>query len=757
MSNWLSRELGIKHAAPRALAAVALGIGISQAAQWLWLPAILIIPVGLVLARWTRGWSLLLVLAAAAFIYARARTPVADQRIYELESFSGTVVSEPLGFTRNRAVVELSPSGQGRVIVWVRGPTSELRYGDQVIVRNRIRRFDFPRNPGLVDWNRVLLRQGLVGQTSPKPGQIVVVSRGHGNLLMRLLVMPARRYVFRTIERLLPGDEGALLVGLLLGDRRGLPKQVQEAFVDAGIVHIMAVSGLNMAIVVGTVVLLLSVLRIRGWWRFGLGVGATLFYVALVGWSAPPVRSGLMACAALLAIPTQRRVTPTATLSVAGLVLLLLDPFSLFEAGTQLSFVATAVILLVAPPIAKVLRRWHIPGWLRNWIFLPLAVSLAASFGTAPLLLHHFFRFQPLGFLTTAVVVPLVGLATPIGFLVILLNLVSSGLAAIFAESLRAVLWLILVIARWFGSLDWSIVEPGRMGWVWVGWLYLLAILAVNWQKVWPRPLLRFALALGLVLLVWSSALSRPQTRVTFLDPGKGDAVLLEDSLGRTVLWDAGIDGTGVVRDYLKSRGIHQLDLAVITHPDKDHYGGLLDLGRRCHIRRLIIAIREPNDTLYSGLLDEMAKKGTEVIFAGKGTELQGLGYGIRFLWPDEVTRGIFASGLIPVNAVSLVAEVEHAGWKMLFTGDLDEPELLSELAAPAWLLKSPHHGSRKGNRPELYDVVRPEVVVVMGRYPTPARLEEWLSRTGQRYINTRRDGGCVLRFRKGHPLFTPN
>jgi len=757
MPSWIAGQLGMKHAAARALVAVAVGIAVSQTGQWVWIPAVLLIPAGLVLTRLTKGRSLFVVLAAAALLYTRARMPVPiDPRSYELESFNGVVVAEPAGFVRNRAVVELGPPGQGRVIVRVRDPNLRLRYGDRVAVKGRIRRFEFPRNPGLRDWNRVMLERGYVGQASPKPGQVRVVSRNHGNLPMRLLVMPARRYVFRTIERLLPGNEGALLVGLLVGDKRGLPKPVQAAFVDAGIVHIMAVSGLNVAIVVGAVVALLSVLRIGGWWRFGLAVAAALFYVSLVGWSAPPARSGLMACAALLAVPTQRRVTATTTLCVAGLVLLLVDPQTLFDAGTQLSFVATAVILVTAPRVSELLGRWSVAPRLRNWVLMPVVVSLAVQLGTAPLLLQHFFRFPVLGFLATALVVPLVGLATPLGFFVIIVNLVSSSVAAIFAEALRVVLWPIIIIAGWFGRLDWSIVEPGRLGWPWVGWVYLLALLGLNWQSGWTRPLFRLTLALGLVVLAWRSALARPQTRVTFLDPGKGDAALLEDTLGHRVLFDAGIDRTGVVRDYLRSRGIHRLDGVVVTHPDRDHYGGLLDL-ERCRIGRLIVATRESDDTGYTQLLSSLEKKGTEVIVAGKGTELRGLGFGIRFVWPDGITAGLYAAGLVPDNTISLVAEVEHAGRTMLFTGDWDEPEVIAELGLRSWLLKSPHHGSRKGNTRMLYDAVRPEVVVVMGRYPTPAGLETRFAGTGQRYVNTRRDGGCVLRFARGRACFGPN
>jgi competence protein ComEC len=118
------------------------------------------------------------------------------------------------------------------------------------------------------------------------------------------------------------------------------------------------------------------------------------------------------------------------------------------------------------------------------------------------------------------------------------------------------------------------------------------------------------------------------------------------------------------------------------------------------------------------------------------------------------VTRALYDRGLISVNRVSLVALVEYRGIRMLMTGDLDEPAAFAEMGVRADLLKSPHHGSRKGNAQRLFDAVQPRQVVVMGRYPTPADLEERLCGTGIEYVNTRRDGGCVVRFAAGVPVF---
>lgn len=746
----------MKYASLRALIAIALGIILAQTKAPLLWPTVVIVLLGLVLTKLTRGLSLYLLLTATTFFFTRSRASVpVHPRIYNIESFSGVVVSEPYGYHPRRGVLELAPPLYGKVMLSLKDSNPGLRLGDFIKVKGRIRPFDFPRNPGLVDYNRVLKEKGFVGRVRVKFSEITILSRNHGNVFARLIVMPSRRFIFQTVEKLIGGEEGALLIGLLFGDKSGLPKNVQTAFTDSGLLHIMAVSGLNVGVVVGALLLLLSVLRVRGWWRFGISVAATIFYVALAGWTPPPARAGLMVGAALLSIPTQRRLTPLAILCVAGLILLFIEPNVLFNAGAQLSFAATAAILTITPKAWVLLSRWKVPDWLRNYIILPFVISISAALGTAPLLLRHFARFQPLAFFSSVVVIPLVNLALPLGFVMLGVALISTTLAGILAESVRIISSLLLTVTNWLGRLSFLMIEPGKLPWGWVFWYYLLLILLLNWKNNRARALFRLGLASGLVVLVWSGVFAKPQTKITFFDPGRGDALLFEDTLGRKILFDAGIDGTNVLADFFRSRGIKRLDVAVLTHPDRDHYGGLLDLPERFRIDQLIVPTTQ-GDSLYQKLLNRWQLSGTKITLSQKGSELFGFGYKIQFLGPDVTSLWLYRQGLISTNPISLVALVEHKQFSFLLTGDCEMPEMLKGSTAPVWLLKSPHHGSRKGNPLELFKYLKPEYVIVLGRYPTPARLETFLPEMGIKSINTRRDGGAILRFIKEKPVWYP-
>ncbi|MEO0077922.1 MAG: ComEC/Rec2 family competence protein [candidate division WOR-3 bacterium] len=754
-TRFYTMSFGMRHAAMRALVAVALGIGLSRTLMLpVWVPLVAAL-LGLGLARISRGLALYLALVGAAYLYAEARRAVpAAPETFRVKQFRGVVVDEPGYRSGLRYSVALLAPLNGKVMLWLRDSLVRLRYGDVVEVAAPVRRLDFPRNPGLPDFNRILAERGVVGKTVVRSAGVRVVGHGRVSPWMGYVVMPVRRYIIRTIEQLMPEPEAALLAGLLLAHRQVLSEETRQAFTDSGIVHIFAVSGLHMGIVVYALLLLLGAIGVRGWWRFSIGAAVVLLYAAVAGFSAAPARAGIMALAALLSVPVQRRVSPSATLASAGLVLLLADPSTLFEVGAQLSFAATLGIVLVVPRLEKIPANTQIEQRLKHWLFAPAAVSLAATLATAPLMLHHFFRVQPLAFLTSLVAALLVSLALPLGFVVLLANLVHGWLASVFAGALWALLWLLHKLTLLMGELRWAIIEPGRLSWLGVAWAYAVMLAVFNWSRRAGRFVAALLLLAGLNVLVWTSGLRRPQTQVVFLDPRQGDATLLEDTLGRHVLIDAGIDRTRVLRDYLLSRGIHHLDAVVITHPDRDHYGGLLDLPKRCRIEKVLVLRVENADSDYARVLGLLRNQGSQIVPVGQGSRLTGCGFGIEFLWPDEHARQRFATGQASTNEVSLVARVEHSGFVMLLTGDRERLELLPGPSLRADLLKSPHHGSRKGNRPELYRLVQPDYVVVMGRYPTPARLETRLARTEVQYVNTRAEGGVVVRLEHGRPEF---
>jgi len=722
-----------------------------------WLVLTLIV-LGLILIRSTRGISVYLVLLCTAYLYRHsAQPPAVPPMIYQLRQFQGVVIQEPLAHPE--ITLKLLSPLSGKVVLRLQDSISGQRYGDLLSISSQIRPLDYPRNPGLPDYNRQLLNQGIIGRASARRSQIRLIRRHLGNPVLNGIIIPARRYLVRVFHRYLPQCDIKLLLGLLVGEKGELSPELSSALADTGLWHLLAVSGLHIGVVVTAIYLLLSVLGIRGWLRFAILTLLTLIYTGIAGWQPSAVRAAIMSWALFLSIPLQRRLTSLTSLAVAGILILILNPDTLSSVGTQLSFTAAAAIITITPKIQDRLRQIPTPARIRKSILLPLAVSIAATAGTLPLLARYFYRFQPLSFLATLLILPLITMIIPLALLVSFSSLLSPVIAGTLAQTLHLLLLLTRTLITVLGKLLCpTVVFTGRIPAPAVWYYYGLLLLILNWHHNRARTLFRIAGLLGLVLLVTGYAIHKPRTAITFLDTGAGDAVLLEDTLGRKLLIDAGIDRTDVLSDYLLSRNIRHLDAAIVTHPDRDHYGGLLRLDPAISIGHLFIPVLS-GDTGYQRLLQYLQARGTVIKTAGAGAELQGFGFQIHFLAPDRLTCWLYSRKLAATNQVSIVNLISYSGTNLLFTGDCESASLLKQTAGSAriHILKSPHHGSRRGNPPELFASLQPDYVIVMGRYPTPARIESILPAKRITYLNTRRDGGIILRFPGGKPQFRRN
>ncbi len=748
----------MKLSAVRALLLIATGFFIAEHVNLPFWLVLMLIFLGLILIRSTRGISVYLVLLCTAYLYRHSiQPPAVPPMLYKLRQFQGVVVQEPL--THPEITLKLLSPLSGKVVLRLQDSISGLRYGDLLSINSQIRPLNYPRNPGLPDYNRQLLNQGIIGRTTARHNQIKLIRPRVGNPLLNGVVMPARRYLIRVFHRYLHQSDISLLIGLLLGEKTNLSPELSSALTGTGLWHLLAVSGLHIGVVVTAIYLLLSVLGIRGWLRFAILSLLTLIYTGIAGWQPSAVRAAIMSWALFLSFPLQRRVTSLTSLAVAGIIILISNPDALSSIGTQLSFTATAAIITITPKIQNRLRHIPIPASIRKSVMLPLAVSIAATAGTVPLITRYFYRFQPLSFLAILPVLPLITMIIPLALLVSFSSLLSPVIASTLAQTLHLLLLLTRTLITALGKLLYpTVVFTGRIPAPAVWYYYGLLLLILNWHHNRARTIFRIAGLLGLVLLVVGHTIRKPRTAITFLDTGAGDAVLLEDTLGRKLLIDAGIDRTDVLSDCLLSRNIRHLDAAIVTHPDRDHYGGLLRLDPAISIGHLFVPVLS-GDTGYQRLLQYLQARGTVIETAGAGAELQGFGFQVHFLAPARLTCWLYSRRLVATNQVSIVNLIRYSGTNLLFTGDCESASLLKQTAGSAriHILKSPHHGSRKGNPPELFTSLQPDYVIVMGRYPTPAHLESILPAQKIFYLNTRRDGGIILQFPGGKPQFRRN
>jgi competence protein ComEC len=744
----------MRHAGLRAFLAVAAGIVLQQACHLS--PAFLLVFLALSLAAafFTRGWSLLLSLLAAASLSLQVQTaPVTDIPFRFKGRFEASVLSEPIpklgsrayavALTRVRIGERSYPLGLKARL----GSGRLLRYGEMISFPGSLQPFSYPRNPGIVDLNEFYERQGFAGRMSARSG-IVLHDGNLGNPLMRLVVMPVRRHFIDVIGQHFAGTNRSLLAGLLLGEKGTLPEETREAFQSAGIMHVLAVSGLHVGILVGICLLLLGVLGIRNLAGLAILAFVTFLYVGITGFTASAVRAGIMSVTLSLGLFIQRRYDPVNGLFIAGIGILLLSPPSLFEVGFQLSFAAALAILLFYPHIKALFGTLSHRRHIDRWVLSPAAVTASGQLGTAPLVAYYFYRLPLVSFLANLLVVPLVGIALPWGMLLMITDTFSHRLTAFLGPPLDVILSAITWLTQRIGGFSWSAPVVGRPSLLLIVWFYALILLVfLALTRKWARRPLLYAALAGVAAWVWIGALEPTRTRVTFLDTVRGDATFFEFPNGRRLLVDAGSADDYWLESFLRSRGVSRLDLLAITHPHPHVCAGIENLLTQVPVRDCLVPIDSSGDPGFDSLIARLRQSGTRILVAGRGDRLSGVGVDARFAHPAPLLRRYFLDRLLDANDLSLVLRLAFPRDTFLLAGDLDNAGLLRDEPVQANWLLAPHQGSIRANSDRLFDQVRPREIVVSGRYrPRPGFLDRCAAR-GIRVRNLRAGGSLTLAF----------
>jgi competence protein ComEC len=756
-------------AAPLLPPAAAFASGIAAAA-WVTLPSPALLATGAMLllaalataARWHR-LALALVLAGLAVLgVLRAASPplpddhVAQRDVEGAVVLEGRLAQEPVRWAPDRArlildveATHLGPErlpAVGLVQLTIYGDlATPLGEGQRVVVDARVHRPIGYRNPGGFDYPAHLRREG-----------ILLVGHARADRLTALTPdappwrVTVKRWAVDVIAARLPETSAALLAGLLLGERSTLPPTSDEAFRRAGVYHILAVSGFNVALLAGAV---FGGLAICGIPRPAVAVVAAtvlIGFALVVGGQPSVLRATVMGLLLLAALLLERQSQLPNALAVATLVLLLWRPGDLWEPGFQLSFAATAGIVYLAPWLTGRLTTRGAPSWLAAAV----AVSVGAQAAVTPLMAAHFNQLSLIGVVANLAVVPLAAVATTLGMVALLAELLPGPLGSLLFECL----WLVLLTLRAVVAL--AAALPAAMVYLpaptlaaalaWYGAVLLAPQVAGSRRR---RALLGALLLTVATLSAWPWL--RPterMLRVTFLDVGQGDAILVELPDGPRLLVDGGPGGAGrfdvgerVLAPFLWNRPLGRLDVVALSHWDADHSGGLAAVLARFPVGELWESGRGPAGARETMAALSRARVPRRVLAAGQR------------LWLGHAVLTVLGPAPGPPQAAndeSLVLRLDWRGLSLLLPGDLGArgEALMLERAGPLRVaaLKVAHHGSRSSTGGPFLAAARPRVAVIsVGarnpfRHPSPEALAR-LEAAGTRVYRTDRDGAVVL------------
>ena len=525
----------------------------------------------------------------------------------------------------------------------------------------------------------------------------------------------------RSRERVqeLYGADDALPAALLLADTDGIGPELRARFADAGLVHLLAISGLHVGLVAAALELVLRLLRLsRGGATLGAALGS-LAYVALLGFPPAALRAGAMLAVMALCRLGQRPTSPWAVLAVGATIPLAGGLQVAGAVGYQLSVLGVAALIAGG----RVGRRWHALAVLRGWrgeLARGLLTSTAATVASAPLVAWHFGRLSLVGPLANLVAGPVVAFLQPLLFLSLVLA-PARGVAMVAADAARPVLLLLDRVAATAASLPGAGIEVApALATALCGGVIIGALLVAS-SAVFPaRALLVGATAAVTALWLPLAPVRRHEMELHLIDVGQGDAIALRTPAGRWIvvdagrIWRGGDAGRRTLVPYLSRRG-GEVAAFVLSHPHADHVGGAATLLRLLHPREYWDAGYAAGGDAYRQSL--LAARTGHIrwrrVHPRDSLVLDGVT--VRFLAPDSA----WTASLHDANLASTIALVQFGAVRFLLTGDAEAPEeawLLAHAGAGALradVLKVAHHGSATSTTPPFLAAVNPRLALI--------------------------------------------
>lgn len=565
--------------------------------------------------------------------------------------------------------------------------------------------------------------------------------------------------------QILPEKEAGTLAAMVLGEKAGLSGELRGMYQQAGLGHLLAISGLHISI--AAMAVYQGVLLLKGSKRLAaaLGIGALLFYGVLTGFSISASRAVLMLFLALAAEILGRSYDRETALAFSAIWILLRQPGQLFQSGFLLSFGAVLGAGTVYPVLEQgflkkkdgehtlKLTMAAAKGWLKRAVLFQVAVSLA----TVPMILWFYYEIPVYGMVLNIFLVPLMSLVTGGGILAGIVGTFSLRLGRFLVGGVWFLLNVYEKTAEFSLSLPFAVWNPGRPS---VARLLLYGLglmLTLSYIKRKDREAgFLPALELGLLLLLLLLPKDAKGLELTVLDVGQGDGIWLSCEEGLSCLIDGGSSSEKELYPYcllpfLKYKGKARPDYVFVTHMDEDHVSGVRELAEAGAARCLVLPADVRGDEKAEKLARLGEENGMDIWWIKPGEGIKKGKFKLTCLAPSGIYDG---SNENAASLVLLLEYGEYGEFRGLFTGDLEQEgeEALLRLALPDCdFLKVAHHGSDYTTSEELLQRIQPEIAVIScgenNSYGHPGKeLLARLAKAGCRIYQTPESGAVTLR-----------
>lgn len=665
-----------------------------------------------------------------------------------------------------------------------------VKIGNIIKVRGKLRQFEEAANKGNLDSKKYYLSLGFYGKI--EAGTIEVINSEYSGIRQGLYEL--RMEIIERLEKLCSDNKGifsiinnknGIIGAIILGDKTDLDSDIKELYSVSGIAHILAISGLHISFI-GMAIYRLLRRRFRFLFSAAVSIPVVLSFGIMSGFGISTIRAIIMFILKIIGEVLGRKYDAITAISLAGLVLLVQNPFVVCNSGFQMSFGAIIAIVLILPIVEEILNT-------DNKIIKVLSANFTISLVMNPILAWNYYELPTFSFLLNIVVVPLMSVVIVSSIVGIFCSCIMFGFgkAVIFPGCgiLELYTFLCNIINK--SSVASIVVGQPKVTIIIVYYAILLVVLfgLKNIRTKYTRAekerniikketglvlekkakkerrikgqnvKLRLACIVGFLLLnCLIYYIPNPGFYITFINVGQGDGILIHGDNGTKVMVDGGSTSEKQVAKncivpYLKAEGIGTIDYSIITHTDKDHISGILEIlennnSNRIRIKNLVMPDINMKDDTYNELIEKAKLKKINVLYIKKGDTLSLGKTKIKCIYPETTTTAS------DKNDYCTVLSVKNKTSKILLTGDISkeiEEKIKDDIEENYTVLKVAHHGSNYSSSEKFLKKVNPKYSIIsVGKnnsYGHPGNeTMERLRKQGGVIYRTDEKGGITIR-----------
>lgn len=631
------------------------------------------------------------------------------------------------------------------------------RYGDKLKIEGKLESLPHRRNPGEFDYGEYLKLHGVDAIfIASGYEKIELVGHDEPDFYKANVIIPVRQYSIKVINEYIGGDEGEYLKGLVLGERSNISKEVKENFVNAGVAHIIAVSGLNVAYVVLIIYGLLLLVPIRYSYKIFITIFFLIFYMNLTGNTPSIIRATIMASIFLLAQVIERKPNVYNIVSVAALVILIIDPRQLFDAGFILSFSAIISIIVIYPGLEKLMEsmKWYreldndmLWDKCAKWIIALFLGTFAAQLGTLPITAIMFKKISIISLAANLFAIPLSNIALALGFVTIILSTFWPWAAGVFAALNSFLLFIQLLLIEFCAKLDYAFVETYFVDRMLFVFYYIALILALSIRRKNFIPRLVMILLVGLNFFVWKTVIDKnDKAEITYIDVGNSNSTLIKMPEGTSILINTGSSSNNytsaerTIIPYLKIQSVNWLDLLIINSFNFNEFRNLKYLVENFPVNKILVP--EYYRSVFENPLAASSFKNTVIEFIDSSIIINRQGNFRFYLYYNKLNE-------------SMLTQFIYGEQNFLFNDTYKMNEDIQYTASlPGYnetkILKVPASGSFDLTSAEFIVRSNPEVIVISQSKPLRKKLNSDVFKSvlgdfGMDVMNTGDNGALIF------------